>query len=162
MDNTILRKGGLLINMKMKGSLTIEAALLMPFVLATMIILIYLAFYLHDQAVLTSCAYEAAIMGSHEQSEDEIEQVIEEKIKELTTNRLLGTIDVKNQINVDNKVIMIRFEGNFKLSGMQMIHGLISPNDMPVIAEASVNIIKPIEFIRNCRVIEQLKEKMEE
>ena len=49
-----------------KGSVTIEAALLMPLVLMILIGVLYLDFFVHDRAYLTAAAYEAAISGSME------------------------------------------------------------------------------------------------
>jgi len=38
--------------MELKGSYTIEAALLMPLILGTVVILIFTSFFLHDRAVI--------------------------------------------------------------------------------------------------------------
>ena len=43
-----------------KGSFTIEAALLMPLILMVLMGLLYLDFFVHNRAWLTSAAYEAA------------------------------------------------------------------------------------------------------
>lgn len=47
-----------------KGSFTIEAALLMPLILMVLMGLLYLDFFVHNRAWLTSAAYEAAVSGS--------------------------------------------------------------------------------------------------
>lgn len=49
-----------------KGSFTIEAALLMPLILMVLIGVLYLDFFVHNRAWLTSAAYEAAVSGSME------------------------------------------------------------------------------------------------
>ena len=49
-----------------KGSFTIEAALLMPLILMVLMGLLYLDFFVHNRAWLTSAAYEAAVSGSME------------------------------------------------------------------------------------------------
>ena len=43
-----------------KGSMTIEAALLMPLLLLVVMITLYLFFYVHNKVWLTAAAYEAA------------------------------------------------------------------------------------------------------
>lgn len=49
-----------------KGSFTIEAALLMPLLLMVLMGVLYLDFFVHDRAWLTSAACEAAVSGSME------------------------------------------------------------------------------------------------
>lgn len=49
-----------------KGSMTIEAALLMPLLLLVVMITLYLFFYVHNKVWLTAAAYEAALDGSME------------------------------------------------------------------------------------------------
>ena len=46
------------------GSLTVEAACIMPMVLLAVFSCLYLCFYVHNRAFLTSAACEAAVCGS--------------------------------------------------------------------------------------------------
>ena len=46
------------------GSLTVEAALLMPLVGLLLVSSILLFFYFHDKNIISSCAYETAVIGS--------------------------------------------------------------------------------------------------
>lgn len=41
---------------KQKGSFTVEASILVPFILFILMAVIYLLFFLHDRAILQSCA----------------------------------------------------------------------------------------------------------
>ena len=54
-----------------KGSMTIEAALLMPLLLLVVMITLYLFFYVHNKVWLTAAAYEAALDGSLETARPE-------------------------------------------------------------------------------------------
>ena len=49
-----------------KGSLTVEAACVMPVILLTLTGTLYLCFHVHNRAWLTSAAYESALCGSME------------------------------------------------------------------------------------------------
>ena len=49
-----------------RGSMTIEAALLMPLLLLVVTITLYLFFYVHNKVWLTAASYEAALDGSLE------------------------------------------------------------------------------------------------
>ena len=54
-----------------RGSMTIEAALLMPLLLLVVTITLYLFFYVHNKVWLTAAAYEAALDGSMETARPE-------------------------------------------------------------------------------------------
>ena len=54
-----------------RGSMTIEAALLMPLLLLVVTITLYLFFYVHNKVWLTAAAYEAALDGSLETARPE-------------------------------------------------------------------------------------------
>ena len=56
---------GLLRRLK-KGSLTVEAACLVPFVIVILMVMLYLCFYIHNRSWLSSAACEAALCGSLE------------------------------------------------------------------------------------------------
>lgn len=49
-----------------KGSLTVEAACVMPVILLTLTGTLYFCFHVHNRAWLTSAAYESALCGSME------------------------------------------------------------------------------------------------
>ena len=53
------------------GSLTVEAALLMPLVGLLLMSSILLFFYFHDKNIISSCAYETAVIGSTKAREKE-------------------------------------------------------------------------------------------
>lgn len=61
-DGVILRK--LRLKKWSRGSYTIEASLLLPFIFFVLIYFIYFAFYLHDKEVINHVAYETAFVGS--------------------------------------------------------------------------------------------------
>ena len=48
-----------------RGSMTIEAALLMPLLLLVVTITLYLFFYVHNKVWLTAAAYEAWTVSVH-------------------------------------------------------------------------------------------------
>lgn len=56
-DKSILKK-------KYQGSLTVEAAYLMPVIGMILAVSILALFYFHDKNIISSCAYETAVVGS--------------------------------------------------------------------------------------------------
>ena len=58
-------------NRTCKGSLTVEAAFLMPLVGLILVSSLLLLFYFHDKNIISSCAYETAVIGSTKARERE-------------------------------------------------------------------------------------------
>lgn len=56
---------------KYKGSFTIETALLMPIIALVFVLSVWGSFYYHDKNILSSCAYEIAVVGSTKVREKE-------------------------------------------------------------------------------------------
>lgn len=48
-----------------EGSLTVEAAFVMPMVLGVVVFLMYLGFFIHDRCILAACGREAACFGAY-------------------------------------------------------------------------------------------------
>ncbi len=70
-----------------QGSLTVEAACLMPLVGLILVSSILLLFYFHDKNIISSCAYETAVIGSTKAREKEeveaflLNQAFQERIQ---------------------------------------------------------------------------------
>lgn len=70
-----------------QGSLTVEAACLMPLVGLILVSSILLLFYFHDKNIISSCAYETAVVGSTKAREKEgveaslLNQAFQERIQ---------------------------------------------------------------------------------
>ena len=60
------RRRGRLTGRLSSGSLTVEAACIMPLILLTVFSCLYLCFYVHNRAYLTSAACESAVCGGIE------------------------------------------------------------------------------------------------
>lgn len=59
--------------MKVKGSFTIEAAIIVPLILFLFSVLVHILFYYHDKNVLMSTAHETAAVGSGNEALSELE-----------------------------------------------------------------------------------------
>lgn len=60
-------------DMKVKGSFTIEAAIIVPLILFLFSVLVHILFYYHDKNVLLSTAHETAAVGSRNEELSELE-----------------------------------------------------------------------------------------
>lgn len=163
--------------MKVKASFTIEAVIILPIVLFTMVFIIYLSFYLHDyckiRGITDGVLHKAAINSKHEAdiekgrvNYDEINKgifsrmlegsTIKEKEIEAYTNKLLsrGLIATRiTDVNVTMKAMSLtaRVEGDFMFPfrGLQWI----IPLDKALIIEAKSAYHYPADSVRMSEVI---------
>ena len=102
---------------RMTGYFTVEAALLLPFVMMSIVLMIFLSFYCYDRCMLEQCAYAAALRGSsnrfdntqaaYEEAQRSAEMLIEKKLfairKVTTTVRVsaaLVTVSYRCEVNI--------------------------------------------------------------
>ena len=142
----------------MKGSYTIEIAMLFPMILTTMICIIYLSFFLHDQSVLSAAAYTSALRGSQILSEKNVLEITEESSKLLIQNKLLGTKDMKTDITIKNGKIQVSYQGVLKIPAGVLLSKFLIQNlqvdGIPVAAVGSAKCQDAVKFIRECRIVE--------
>lgn len=92
-----------------KGSSTIEASFMIPFLFFLIISVIYLSFYLYNSLLVTEKAYISALRGSREEwkSADESYQVSDESLNALMQKGLLALNHYEKQIKVSGKTISV-------------------------------------------------------
>ncbi len=147
-------------NMKRKhylqASFTVEAALLFPFILAVIVLLIYEAFFIHDRAVMHSAAYEAALRGSEITDDDgDIETKVRETGEREIEGMLLATKNPKMEIEVDSKEVRVTYRGDFIIPGGVILPAGINKSGTGITVKARSTRLDPASFIRECRVIEE-------
>lgn len=120
--------------------MTVEATLIVPFVMYISIFLLYLGFFQYDRCLLRQDAYRAALYGSsiYRTDNGEVYNAAFDRAKQLTEGKYIGadcsiTVKVQNQVEVT-------LTGNSVESG-------------------SSKCINPVFFIRSCRQL--LPEKTE-
>ena len=97
-------------NRTFKGSLTVEAAFLMPLVGLILVSSLLLLFYFHDKNIISSCAYETAVIGSTKAREREgadaalLQQAFRERIR----GKCIFFPGAEAQIEVGEEEITVR------------------------------------------------------
>ena len=83
----------------LRGSLTIEAAVIVPILLWMFAIIITLLFYFHDKNVLTAIAHETAVVGcgTRNLSEEEMEQYFQKRLSGKLI--LFSKADMETEVN---------------------------------------------------------------
>ncbi|MCR4909072.1 MAG: pilus assembly protein [Lachnospiraceae bacterium] len=143
---------------KYPGSYTVEASLLFPLILGVISLVIYTAFFLHDRAVLDAASYQAALRGSLVTSDkSDFLSKAEKAGDEILSGRLLATRTLVKDIEMKGNTLTVRYTGSLKLpSGILFIPLL--PREVTVTAESKAKRLDPTGFVRQCRIIENLKE----
>ena len=138
-----------------KASYTLEAALLFPFILAVIVLIIYGSFFIHDRAVLDIAANEAAIRGSEvTDPEGDIFTKVRETGKRETDGRLLATDNLAMDVKVDGKEVKVSYTGDFKIpKGVILVPGMNMKGTV-ITVEGRSTRVDPSGFIRECRMVE--------
>ena len=142
----------------LKASYTIEAALIFPFIMGVIVFLIYISFYLHDRAVMKSCAYQAALKGSLIRSstsdmENEARKAAEYNIDGL----LLATTDLNTEVKASGREVSVSYKGNLRIPQGILFMAITGTDSIEVCGEARAYQKDAIEFIRKTRVLENLR-----
>lgn len=95
---------------KLKGSITVEVTCLLPIVALCFVLSVWGAFYFYDKNILTSCAYEAAVVGSTKIRENDYvtEEDIEEILKERTYGKCLLFSEIEYYIQIKKEAVVVR------------------------------------------------------
>lgn len=102
-----------------KGSFTVEASMLLPFLLLVVFAFICLCLYLHDRSVLSSCAAELAGKGAAKkyQSEKELETWLTGEAAGLAKGKLLCIREVEASVKVTRQTVTVSYTGGTSLLG---------------------------------------------
>lgn len=142
-----------ILNTIAKASITVEACVVVPVVLAVVFSLLSLCFYVHNRAWYAAAAGEAAVTAGTEAviRNADVERCIDKKLSELNglcsfpdwCDGIKGTYDKDSVISIAAKseapYFMIR--GNFAMD-----------------INKSMKVIRPVIFIRTIQAVEMIME----
>lgn len=128
---------------KIRGTFTIEAAVIVPVLLMIFALIITLLFYYHDKNVVASIAHETIVYGcgKEETSKEKLEQHFQKRIR----GKLLLFASVRTEVLVEENEITIVCTAQ--------------KNRMTLKHEMKMNKTEPEKYIRNFR---WLKRSVEE
>ncbi|SKB97594.1 TadE-like protein [Lachnospiraceae bacterium] len=144
-----------------KGSLTVEASLLFPFILMVIVISIYAMFFLHDRAVLDAAAYEAALRGCEITSEKaDVMAKVRKTGEETIEGRLLSTRNVNMDVSITGQDIRVRYTGEFKVPGGVNLVPEAGFSALTIKAEGHSSRRTPVSYVREIRTIENAEKRL--
>ena len=101
----------------MGGSVTVEAAFIVPLILMVVSASITLLFYHHDKVVLEAAAHETVVVMSAK--EEVTEEAIEDYFQSLCAERLF--LFSRTEAEIDLEESQIRLQGTSKRQGMTIV-----------------------------------------
>lgn len=143
--------------MWLKASYTIEAAVVMPLTLGIIILLMYLSFFLHDNTVISECAYTVAAKYADEQklSNSEVKNKILNSNSVISKRLIASKITYINADVTKNK-ISIEIEARFDFPNLRLVNNLTESGGERLRASIEIKRIKPVRLIRNIKKIEKI------
>ena len=122
---------------KVRGSMTVEATVIIPLILGMVMCLFFVLFYYHDKNVISAIAHETVVYACRgdEISIEETENYFQERIGE----KLLLFPGVYTDISIEQDVL--RFEGVARKHGMTLK------------VKMKMKRTEPEKYIRNIRRI---------
>ena len=126
---------------EMNGTITIEAAVIVPMILGMFMVIVWILFYYHDKNIVAVISHETAVMIC---KEDEIEaQQAEAYFQNRIRGKLLMFPEVDTEVQVDSKELHIVSTSR--------------KNGMSLRVEMKMNRTEPEKYIRNIRRIGAIK-----
>ena len=137
-----LSGGVLSVRKRVRGSFTVEAAIIVPVILFMFGILLHILFYWHDKNILMSTAHETAVLGSGREGLSEIE--LEYYFFSRMEGKLLLFDRVECVACLKEEEVVIAWDG--------------SKDSMRTKGQYSISRTEPESDIRSIRKIEKLGE----
>ena len=134
----------------LKGSLTIELTLLMPFILGAFIFVIFSGFVLHDKCVVNKACMSAALRGSEEREEDGAMDKANEALSEVLPGCLIGRWTYDTRVEIGEDIVRVSFRGDTNM-GSGLIRRVLSSGSTTHNYECIGFRLREAEYIRSNR-----------
>lgn len=102
----------------LKGSYTVEAAVVFSLTFFVLAALLLAVFYLHDCAVAQSAACEAAVSGSNFAKAEDRKAAAEEVKKQISGSHFLGSRNVTSSTTIGTKEVSAIWQGVYPVPGL--------------------------------------------
>lgn len=126
----------------LRGSFTVEAAVIVPIILLIFGVLLHILFYWHDKNILMSTAHETVALGSSESKLSELE--LEYYFFDRMEGKLLLFDRVECLSHIEGDRVTVKWDG--------------SKGNMVTKGEYSVSRTSPEAYIREIRKLKKLGE----
>jgi len=145
-----------------KGSLTVEAAFIMPLVIAAVLFVMYVGFFLHDRTILAGLASETAFWGEHawQAGEQVDESTMDSAYKAFAGNKMFLTKNVIFYGEIHNNKVEVRLTADSSCGWPFPFLTVALDDKTTVFSECPA--WQPEKIIRETRRIMDIKEDLTE
>lgn len=137
-----------------KGSYTVEAAILLSITFFVMGALILGTFYLHDRAVCQSAACETAAAGSNLATQRERSEAVAKLKRQFKKSRLLGSRSLNGNTAAGAKQVFASWQAVFPVPGFAMKY--YNGSRLGISGEWTSSVTDAADMIRKIRGAEKL------
>lgn len=140
---------------------TVEAALLMPFIMLLIVMMIFLSFYSYDRCILEHSAYEAALRGTsnHFDTADEAKNASLYAASRLTEDKLFAMHDFSYGVSVDADKVTVTYHCVVNMPFVTWLSEYVSGIDTTLDISRSASRCRQTRTIRDCRILNKMIQK---
>jgi len=144
-----------------KGLFSIEAAMIIPMIIAVIMLLIWLSIFFYNRSVLSEVASRAAICGSQnaELENTEIVDYVTDKVIELSDNKLIFLDSLSCEVTVEANQIKVNLTGSMSIPPFINLFNLYENNLFEISITESATRLKNSMFIRTVYRLSNLTNK---
>jgi len=136
---------------RVKGYMTVEAGLLVPWVIFLFVFLIYACFYLYDKCVLFQDAYTICFRGSIQKEENGALNYSNAHMKEQFGSKYFGTGGVQGNVRKEGQEIIVSGMCSVKVPFDHFLT-MAGKGGWRIQTEARARIMNPTKIIRRYRM----------
>ncbi len=138
----------------MKGSYTVEMAMLFPLIMVSIIVVIYMAFFIHDRTVMSVAAYQSAMRAARITDETvDVASEAEKACKDILKKRFISTKNLNVKVSANVSKVKVSCKADFVIpNGVIWIKELRS-RGFRLSAERQATRLNPTEHVRVIRKV---------
>ena len=146
------------------GYMTLEAAMVFPIVFTSIVLMIYLSFFIYDRCRLENCAYMASLRGSRmiTESNEEIYEEVSRYAGELINGHLIAATNVTQHVEVSMNEVKVSYTAKVVPPFGTLLVRMVNRDLFTIRAEECAKKIRILMTIRGFRKIESLMNGTEE
>lgn len=156
--------------MKLKGSLTVEASLIVPITLFVLITMLFISIYMHELTCLQAVAHRVSTSVQElldQKGKEETQQILKNEIERLAKRDLLlqkGTLNVVCQITegILSNRLEVRIQKEFitPFKAIDQLMNSSSSSYIKINVYSNTKFISPTRFIRGVDFIDDISSEI--
>ena len=141
------------------GSLTVEAALVMPIIVYIILLMVIFMLYMYNRSVMEDAAILAVkqvVYYEEDKTNSEMVRIVKEKCEESLKERLIGMDKVTVDVSVGKMQSRVKLKGRLVIAGSGIMGYSVPFETIEVSAKS--DRLRPGQFIRTVRKGKKIKD----